>query len=117
VIIMQAGRLRHRITLQEERPTRDSYKAEVLGWVDVATVWAAVEPLRGREYFSAQQVNSEVSHRVTIRYRSGVTSAMRVLFGSRVLQIDGVINVNEQNRELQLMCIEGVSPDAGQDAS
>lgn len=42
---IQAGKLRHRITIQRETVTRDEYGSEVKTWDDLATVWASVEPL------------------------------------------------------------------------
>lgn len=107
---MQAGKLSHRIKLQQMTGAggQDSTGQPQETWTDVAEVWAAVEPIRGREYFAAQQVNAETTHRVRIRYLVGVTPMMRILFGARVLRIEAVINVDERNRELQLMCVEVV---------
>ncbi|TGE33172.1 phage head closure protein [Desulfosporosinus sp. Sb-LF] len=33
-------------------------------------IWASIEPLSGREYYAAQQVNAEITHRIKIRYRA-----------------------------------------------
>ena len=44
----------------------------------MATLQASVAPLQGAERFAAQQVQADVSHRVRIRYTSGITSQMRV---------------------------------------
>jgi SPP1 family predicted phage head-tail adaptor len=104
---MQAGRLRHRVTIQQEAVIKGALGGQAKSWVDVVTVWEAVEPIRGREFFAAQQVNSEVTHRVTIRYRTGVTAKMRLVFQGRVLDISAPpIDVEERHRDLQLMCIE-----------
>lgn len=105
---MNAGSLRYSIKIQQKNVTRDSFGAETIAWTDVATVWAAIEPLQGREFFNAQQVNAEVTTRIRVRYRSGVTPAMRMLLGSRVFDIQSVINLDERNRELHLMCKEVV---------
>lgn len=42
---IQAGNLRHRITIQRETTTRDAYGSEVKTWADLATVWASLDPL------------------------------------------------------------------------
>ena len=105
---MRAGELRHRVTIQQKSVTRNTFGEEVVTWQDVATVWAAIEPLRGREFFESQQVNAEVTTRIRIRYRPGITPTMRVVFGNRVFDIQAVINVDERNRELHLMCREEV---------
>jgi SPP1 family predicted phage head-tail adaptor len=103
---MNAGRLRHRITIQEPVTARNGYGEAITTWTAVATVWASVEPLSGREYFAAEHVQSEVTHRVRMRWQSGITPDMRVLFNGRVLKIDAVINYGERRTDLQLMCQE-----------
>lgn len=101
--------LRHKITLQTATETRDTDGSIINTWADTATVRAAVEPLVGREYWAAQQVNAERTVKFHIWYRSGVTPKMRVSYDSRTFDIKSVINVNERNRELVLMCEEVVS--------
>jgi len=103
---VKIGELRNRITLQEYTISKDSFGAETETWSDVAQVWASIEPLSGREYFAAQQINAQISTKVTIRYRAGIKPTMRVLFGNRVYGILSVINTGEKNRELILMCKE-----------
>jgi SPP1 family predicted phage head-tail adaptor len=104
---MRAGRLRHRVTIQRRLDVRDTY-GDVAGgdWEDVASVWAAVEPLRGREFAELQRAGAEVTTRVVMRYRSGIEPQMRVKYGAHVYDIESVINVDERDRELQLMCRE-----------
>lgn len=103
---MEAGRLRQRVTIQEKDPTQDEYGEEVPTWSDVATVWAAVEPLRGREFLEAQRVGAEVTTRIRIRYRDGIVPEMRVVWGDHVYDIEAVIPVKERQREIHLMCKE-----------
>lgn len=95
-----------RVTLQDEVPAKGDLGGEQMAWVDEATVWAAVDPLRGKEFFAAQQVNSEVSHQVTIRYRTGVTPKKRLLWDGRVLEITAVLPSKERRRYLHLMCVD-----------
>ena len=107
---MRSGRLRHRVTIQQPVVAVNGYGERITTWSTVATVWGAVEPLRGREFFDAEQVQAEVSHRVVLRYRSGLATTMRLLHLTRVLHIQAIIDVDERHRELQLMCRE--MPDA-----
>lgn len=106
---MKAGWLRHRITLQTKSTTQDTYGAEQDVWTDEATVWASVEPLRGQEYFSSKQMQAEETTRIRIRYRSGITPAWRVIFGDRIFNIKSIINPQERNIFLELMCEEAVT--------
>lgn len=105
---MSGEQLSKRVTLQTATETRDTDGSVIQTWSDTATVRAAVEPLVGREYWAAQQINAERTVRFRIRYRSGVTPKMRVSYDSRVFDIKSAINVNERGRELVLMCEEVV---------
>ena len=101
---MRAGDLKHRITIQEKEVTRGTAGGEDITWTAVATVWAAAEPIRGREYTALRAAQSEVTIRFRIRYRSDVDTAMRVLWKSVAYEIVEAINVNAENEELQLLC-------------
>lgn len=103
---MRAGQLRHRVTIQQKDPTQDQYGEQVPTWNQVAEVWAAVEPLRGREFLEAQRVGAEVTTRIRIRHRDEITPEMRVVWGDHVYDIKAVIHVEERQREIHLMCKE-----------
>ena len=103
---MEAGALRHRVAIQEPVEARNSYNEAINTWALVAVVWAWVAPLAGREFFAAEHVQSEITHRVRLRYRAGITSEMRVVYAGRVLMIQSVIDRGERRRELELMCRE-----------
>jgi SPP1 family predicted phage head-tail adaptor len=103
---MNSGELRHRIKIQKLEKNQDTFGQPVESWPDVATVWASVEPLVGRQFFEAETITHELTHKIKLRYRQGVTPSMRVKFGDRYFQIVSIINYQERNRELQLMCRE-----------
>ncbi len=104
---MNPGKLRYKVTIQQEIFADDPTTKETTStWQNVCTIWAAVEPLKGREFFQAMETQSELTTKVRIRYRTGITSDMRVLYGVRILYIQAVIDPEERHEELQLMCIE-----------
>ncbi|MBI9042922.1 MAG: phage head closure protein [Anaerolineaceae bacterium] len=106
---MQAGMLRHRITIKYKEATQDAtYNEEQVSWTTLVTVWASVEPLQGREFLDAKQVQAEVSTRIRMRYLGTVRPTMRVYFGSRVFEVLAVIDVRTRYREMQLMCVERI---------
>ncbi len=109
---MNPGELRHRVTIQQSQETVDADKTPSLSWVPVATVWAAVEPINGREYIQLKQTNATLTTCIRIRYRSGFTPAMRIVYGTRIFDINDVIDVNERHVEIHLMCTE-VIPGGG----
>lgn len=111
---MRAGDLRHRVTFQSRSVSADSFGAQSEQWRDVATVWADVSPLSGRELFAAQAVNVEISHSVTIRYQAQfagpkAVAAMRILYGNRIFNIHSSMDTDERHRELKMTCSEGLN--------
>lgn len=106
---MNPGALRHLVTIQKQVETQNTYGAPEVTWSDVAEkVWCRIEPLRGREYFAAKQVNADIEARVVMRYRNDITAKMRLLHGMNEYYIDTIINVDERDRELQLMCTRSI---------
>lgn len=93
---MQAGRLRHRVTIQQYTHAKDLDSGEwVKHWADYATVWAEIVPLSAREFIAAQATQSKVTGRVTIRYLEGVDASMRILHTvkgtTKIYNIEGVL--------------------------
>lgn len=108
----EGGLLDRRITIQTPSDTLNALGEPVKSWTSYATVWAAIEPISGREFWAMQQVHSEVTVRIRIRYLSGVLPKMRISSGgSKVYNIEAIINPGEKNGHLELMCSEGVVND------
>lgn len=109
---MQAGRLRQRVTLRTFTESQDGFGELIKTWADLATVWAAVLPLRGREYMDSRELQVELSVRILIRYRADVTSLMRVVHGVHTYEIvSPPIADATHERQLELMCRE-IDPEA-----
>lgn len=106
--MIAAGKLRHRLTVEEftETPRADGGIDEA--WADVGSRWASIEPLSGREFMEAQQLNGDVSHRVRLRWYDGLTPQHRLKFGTRVFNIVSVLNTQERNIVTEVMCKEVV---------
>lgn len=104
--MMKIGKLRHRITIQQYLASRDSFGDEIQTWVDMLRSWAAVEPVTGKEFFASQELNAEISVKITMRYRPCIQPEMRVTFGARVFEILAVLNNEERNKRLILLCKE-----------
>ena len=103
---LKAGHLDKRVEIQANTPAANDYGEMVASWATVATVWAAIEPLTGREVLQTQQVQAESSVRIRIRYYSGLTAAHRIKYGSRIFEINSVSNKFERGEHMELMCRE-----------
>ncbi|MGJ0580365.1 phage head closure protein, partial [Xenorhabdus bovienii] len=75
---MKAGRLRHRILLQNFTPIKLPSGQPMEEWQDIATVWAEVKHISGRELLASGAALSEATVRIWLRYRMDVTSASRI---------------------------------------
>ncbi len=101
---MQAGKLRHRIQIYSPVETRDANGGFVRSWNLDEIVWGSVEALSGKELIEGAQVNSQVTHKVTIRYRAGMTTTMRLISRDIILNIENVINPMNTTKELVIQC-------------
>ena len=52
---------------------------------------------------------SQSTYRITIRWISGITTAMRVNWGGRLFNIANTNDIEGRNRVLELTCTEGLS--------
>lgn len=106
---INAGKYRHVITFQALQDTADTYGENTATWVNTITTRAGIFPISGKEYYSTQLETKtpEITHKIQLRYQSGITSEMRVKFGDRIFDIiSPPINFQEKRLELQLMCRE-----------
>lgn len=104
--IINAGNLRHRVAIQRNTATTaNDYGQIVPNWSTIATVWAAIDYLDGKEDIQAHEVVGRDRYKVTMRY-TDVTIRDRLLFGNRTFGIESIQNKLEKNAELVLKCIE-----------
>ena len=102
---MKAGQLDQRVTVERQQGGFDELGQPLPDtWAPLFTCWAAVEPLTGREYIAASAAVSEVTARIRMRFRPWMTNTDRVIHDGTVYQIESVIDVRSENRELHLMC-------------
>jgi SPP1 family predicted phage head-tail adaptor len=99
-----------RVTLQMPPAGRNALNEPAGDWTnfvleDDGKVWASVVDLSGREYVAAGGTQNVVETKITIRYREGVTDAMRVLHSADVYTIEAVLG--QDRRTLLLMCSRG----------
>lgn len=96
--------MRERVTLEAPLRTPDGAGGALVSWVAGATVWAKVEMRDGGEAAVAERLEARAAIRVTIRYRGGVTSEMRVGWQGRAFNIRAVRDRDGRRRFLVLDC-------------
>jgi SPP1 family predicted phage head-tail adaptor len=99
--------MRKRVTIQQETPTSDGAGGYALVWINVMTIWAEIEPITGQKVFTDGHLEGHVTHHITMRYATGITTDMRVTYNNRLFNIRAVLNTDEQNRWTELLVEEG----------
>lgn len=104
---MRAGTLRHRIEIQQQASGQDAHGGPSGSWSTILTLWAAVEPLRGRELEESQRELTTVDTRIRVRYQgAAITTDNRAVWDGHIYDIHSVINPSHRDKQLVLMCSE-----------
>ena len=105
---VQAGKLRHRVTIQRPKEGMDEYGDPLLQWSDIGERWASVEPLSGREQIEAFSVEATITHRVRFRAQDiDVSPRDRILTRTgRILEVKAALNVEERTRVYEVLATE-----------
>jgi SPP1 family predicted phage head-tail adaptor len=109
---MQAGDLRHRVTIQARADTSDGHAGFTEGVTTIcARVPASIQPLMGLELERAMQIDPRSTHHLTMRFRSDVKARHIVVFHDgatdRTFEIIGSpTDTDEMHREMTLLCKE-----------
>lgn len=108
---MQAGKLRHRVTIQDKRRVQDAETGRLTeSWVNHATVWASVEPLSAKEFIAAAATQTQVTALIKMRARDDILPTMRILHRGQAYNIHGVLpDPNSGRHWITLPVSQGVS--------
>jgi SPP1 family predicted phage head-tail adaptor len=107
--VIDPGRLRERVFIQHATEVRNSLGESTQSWSTCAERWASVEGLSGREVLLSGQQQTEVTHRVRLRYVAGLSTRMRLSWRGRILEIASVLE-HAHRTEHELLCTEDVGP-------
>jgi len=105
--MIDAGKLRERVTVQVASGTTNTLGETVLAWSDSSAVWASVEGVSAREALMAGQQETTVTHKVRLRYLPGLTQQMRFSWRSRTLEIVSLLEHGSRT-EHEAVCQETV---------
>jgi SPP1 family predicted phage head-tail adaptor len=104
--VSPAGRLRHRLTLEQAVTSEDGSGGYATEWLAVASLWGAIETISGREWAESDAVKSEATHRIAIRHRDDIGPSMRLRFYGRVFDIESLADPDGRRRHLLCRCVE-----------
>lgn len=103
--MIDPGKLRERVTVQQASEARNAIGETVLSWSTYATVWASVDGVSSREALDSGKIDVQISHRVRMRYLSGLTQNMRLSWRGRTLDIVSLLEYGNRSEHV-LICQE-----------
>lgn len=106
---MRAGPLRNKITIQSVTETSDGMGGFTEAWATYTTAYAEIKPVKGEEALEHKKLEHGLVHRIWIRYQPGITTKMRIVWGSRTMKIIGLRNPDERNKMLEIIADELVT--------
>lgn len=109
---MNAGRRDHRLIVDEPIETQDASGAMEVTWNPITTVWAGIEPLRGREALTSNQILAEMDTRITILWSviaAQITAKHRFRHQSTVYNIVSLAETNMGRRDIECLCKSGLN--------
>lgn len=74
----KAGKRRFKVILKRRTDSQQTSGQVKHTYEFVANLWASIAAVSGREFFAAQQVQSEVTTKIGIGFRDGIDSTYRI---------------------------------------
>lgn len=106
-VIFNTGKAKHPIVIQQKIKVPDGAGSKVEEWTGWGTDIAQILPISAAERIRGERIELETTHLITIRYRPGVTSFMRIVSDDeRAFEILSIINTEEEDVQLQMLCRE-----------
>jgi SPP1 family predicted phage head-tail adaptor len=102
---MDLRKRNRQVTIKAPPTAQDALGQPTGDWsIFAAGIWANVKFLSGTETIKGGAESSTAKASINIRYRTDITTAMRVELGSTVFQIKAVLPDEESKDGLNLAC-------------
>ncbi len=102
------GDLKQRITLQALSRSADGGGGFTGGWQNITLnpeVSASIVPLSGSEQLRFHQLETTVTHRIIVRYRTDITAAMRIMWQDKIYHIISVTDKGGLGTYLEILAV------------
>ena len=98
--------MNRQIVIEKPVQVSDGMGGQTTTWTEVAWTWAAIMPVSSRRKIEAMQSGLNLTHDITMRYRSGMHGSYRIRYGTRYFAISGIVDTREAHRFMVLTCTE-----------
>jgi SPP1 family predicted phage head-tail adaptor len=105
--MLRSGTMDRLAVVQTPTESASAIGEPILTWSDFATRWIAILPLSGSESLQALVNEGSVTHRVRMRYTTGLKPKMRLTCEGRTFEIMSVVE-RGRREEHELMVSEVV---------
>lgn len=99
------GQMRDQVTINQPATTLNT-DGHPAGTTLFATVWAEVRPIGGREALLNKQIGASVTHRIRMRYLTGLTADMTMVWDGKNLDIESIENPDGVRKIHELQAVE-----------
>ena len=103
------GKMRCKVKVERATNTRDAGGGLSQAFNTVAHVYANIVPKSANSTYRQGMLQEKVTHEITIRYMNNIDTNSKIAYGNRSFAVNGIINVDERDRFLTLLCEEGVA--------
>jgi len=103
---MRIGKLKHLGSIEKYVNTPDAMGGIAKQWELMTEAYCSLKPLNGNEKYVSQEKHATATHQVLMRYVGGLDTKMRLLVRGRIFEIKAILNINEEDKMLQLIVEE-----------
>lgn len=103
------GQLDQRITLQSRSLAKSGTGQDTVTWSALATVWARVEHIGGKELLARYGIDAEQSVRFTIRRRNDLSAVNRISYQGQVYDIKALPPFQNRDDYIQIITTQGLT--------
>ncbi len=105
-VIHDAGQFNRQLSIENQINVPDGFGGYARNYVVEGSVWARLCPEVTVLEVAADLKSQKSTHRVVMRFRSGIVAGTRLITGSRTFEVKTVSDPDETRRYLECMVIE-----------
>jgi SPP1 family predicted phage head-tail adaptor len=106
VKLANVGPLRERVSIQSQAQAVDGAGAISTTWTEAFSCWARMKPVSMQQLLLAGRDEGVRTYMMTIRYRTDLPDAPRVVWRGRRFDVQGVNDPTEQRQFLECLLRE-----------